>query len=54
MFSGLALLVVLSGLASLTYQVTWVRLLGLSVGSTSAAVSSVVAAYFIGLGAGSA
>ena len=43
----------LSGVASLTYQVTWVRLLGLSMGATSAAVSTVVAAFFLGLGLGS-
>ncbi len=48
-----ALLLVLSGIASLTYQVTWVRLLGLSVGATSAAISSVVAAFFLGLSLGS-
>ena len=42
-----------SGIASLTYQVTWVRLLGLSMGSTSAAISTVLAAFFLGLALGS-
>lgn len=44
---------VLSGIASLTYQVTWVRLLGLSMGSTSASISTVLAAYFLGMAIGS-
>ena len=44
---------VLSGIASLTYQVTWVRLLGLSMGSTSAAISTVLAAFFLGMALGS-
>jgi spermidine synthase len=43
----------LSGIASLTYQVTWVRLLGLSMGSTSASISTVLAAFFLGLALGS-
>ncbi|MCG6971166.1 MAG: fused MFS/spermidine synthase, partial [Gammaproteobacteria bacterium] len=43
----------LSGIASLTYQVTWVRLLGLSMGSTSASISTVLAAFFMGLALGS-
>ena len=44
---------VLSGIASLTYQVTWVRLLGLSMGSTSASISTVLAAFFFGMAMGS-
>ena len=44
---------ILSGIASLTYQVTWVRLLGLSMGSTSASVSTVLAAFFLGMAMGS-
>ena len=44
---------VLSGIASLTYQVTWVRLLGLSMGSTSASISTVLAAFFFGMALGS-
>ncbi|MGD8592058.1 MAG: fused MFS/spermidine synthase [Gammaproteobacteria bacterium] len=43
----------LSGIASLTYQVAWVRLLGLSMGSTSASISTVLAAFFMGLALGS-
>lgn len=49
----IALFLLFSGLASLTYQITWVRLLGLSMGSTSAAVSTVLAAFFLGLALGS-
>ena len=48
-----AIFLVLSGIASLTYQVTWVRLLGLSMGSTSASISTVLAAFFMGLALGS-
>jgi len=44
---------VLSGVASLTYQVAWVRLLGLSMGSTSASISTVLAAFFLGMALGS-
>jgi len=43
----------LSGIASLTYQVVWVRLLGISMGSTSASISTVLAAFFFGLAIGS-
>lgn len=49
----IVLFLLFSGLASLTYQITWVRLLGLSMGSTSAAVSTVLAAFFLGLALGS-
>ncbi|KPJ92314.1 MAG: hypothetical protein AMJ53_09635 [Gammaproteobacteria bacterium SG8_11] len=48
-----ATFLLLSGIASLTYQVTWVRLLGLSMGSTSASISTVLAAFFMGLALGS-
>lgn len=44
---------VLSGIASLAYQITWVRLLGLSMGSTSASISTVLAAFFFGMAMGS-
>jgi len=47
------LLLVPSGCAALIYQVTWVRLLGLSMGSTSAAVSTVLTTFFFGLAIGS-
>ena len=43
----------LSGAASLIYQVTWVRLLALSIGSTSVSVSIVLATFFSGLALGS-
>ncbi len=53
MFRLFAFFLLLSGIASLTYQVVWVRLLGTSMGSTSAAVSTVLAAFFFGLAIGS-
>jgi len=48
-----ASLLILSGMAALIYQVAWVRLLSLSLGSTSASVSTVLAAFFAGLAIGS-
>ncbi len=48
-----AIFLLLSGTASLTYQVVWVRLLGLSMGSTSASISTVLAAFFLGMALGS-
>lgn len=53
MFNIAATFLLLSGIASLTYQVVWVRLLGLSMGSTSASISTVLAAFFLGLALGS-
>lgn len=47
------LFLILSGAAALIYQVTWVRLLGLSMGSTSASVGTVLAAFFLGMSLGS-
>jgi len=44
---------ILSGMAALVYQVTWVRLLGLSMGSSSASVATVLAAFFLGMSLGS-
>lgn len=41
-----------SGAAALIYQVTWARLLSLSIGSTSAAIAVVLAAFFLGLALG--
>lgn len=38
-----------SGMAALIYQVVWMRLLGLTLGSTQAAVATVVTAFFAGL-----
>ncbi|MHC4845120.1 MAG: fused MFS/spermidine synthase [Planctomycetota bacterium] len=46
-------LLLLSGAAALMHQVSWVRLLGLSVGSTSEAVGIVLAAFFAGVALGS-
>ncbi len=43
-----------SGAAALVYQVAWVRLLGLSMGATSHAIATVVAAFFLGMALGSA
>lgn len=43
----------LSGASALIYQVTWVRLLGLSIGATSISISIVLAAFFLGVGSGS-
>lgn len=40
-------------MAALIFQVTWVRLLGLSMGSTSASVGTVLAAFFLGMALGS-
>jgi len=47
-------LLVLSGSAALVYQVVWVRLMGLTMGSTSASVATVIAAFFGGMALGSA
>ncbi len=47
-------LLVLSGAAALVYQVVWVRLMGLTMGSTSASVATVIAAFFGGMAIGSA
>lgn len=52
-FALAASFLVISGIASLAYQVTWVRLLGLSMGSTSASISTVLAAFFLGMAIGS-
>lgn len=47
------LLFVLSGFTSLVYQAVWIRMLSLSVGSTSASMSIVLSIFFFGLAAGS-
>ncbi len=46
-------LLVPSGCAALVYQVVWVRLLMLSIGSTSVAISTVLSAFFLGMTFGS-
>lgn len=43
----------LSGASALIYQVLWVRLLTLSIGSTSVSISIVLSVFFLGLGLGS-
>ena len=48
-----SLFVLLSGDSALIYQVLWVRLLGLSIGSTTISISIVLAVFFLGLGVGS-
>lgn len=53
MTAHVAFFLIVSGAAALTYQVAWMRLLGLSMGTTSAAISTVLAAFFLGLAAGS-
>ncbi|MDH5257018.1 MAG: hypothetical protein OEX07_03390, partial [Gammaproteobacteria bacterium] len=53
MYIVAAVFLIFSGAAALTYQVTWVRLLGLSMGSTSASISTVLAAFFLGMALGS-
>jgi len=45
-------LFMLSGAAALIYQVVWVRLLSLSISSTSASISIVVATFFMGMALG--
>ena len=42
-----------SGASALMLQVVWMRLLGLSLGSTSASIATVLAAFFAGLALGS-
>jgi len=43
---------ILSGAAALLYQVSWLRLLSTSIGSTSLSVSIVISAFFLGLALG--
>ena len=50
---GAMILFILSGFTSLIYQAVWIRLLSLSVGSTSASMSLVLSIFFFGLAAGS-
>ncbi len=48
-----ALFLFLSGAAGLIYQVSWVRLLSLSIGSTSVSTGIILATFFLGLALGS-
>jgi len=49
---GVAACLVFSGLSALVYQIVWVRLLGFTFGTTTEAVSSVLAVFFAGLALG--
>lgn len=49
----ISIFLLLSGSSALIYQVLWVRLLSLSIGSTSISISTVLATFFLGLGLGS-
>ncbi|MBE0514622.1 fused MFS/spermidine synthase [Sulfurimonas sp.] len=49
----LSIFLLLSGASALIYQVLWVRLLTLSIGSTSVSISIVLSVFFLGLGVGS-
>jgi spermidine synthase len=48
----LAALVALSGAASLSYELLWIRALGLHFGTTTPAITTVVATFMAGLGLG--
>jgi len=50
----LTLCVIFSGLAALLYQVIWTRLLGLSFGTTTEAIGTVLAVFFGGMALGNA
>lgn len=50
---AIACMVFASGFAGLIYQVLWMKQLGLLFGNTAQAASATLAAFFIGLGAGS-
>jgi len=49
---GVAACLVFSGLSALVYQIVWVRLLGFTFGTTTEAVSTVLAVFFAGLALG--
>ncbi len=50
--SAVAACLVLSGISALVYQIIWVRLLGFTFGTTTEAVSTVLAVFFGGLALG--
>jgi len=52
-FSVLSVVVLCAGIASLIYEVVWVRQLGLSLGSTAVATSVMLSAFLGGLAIGS-
>lgn len=51
--STIAFLFILSGATSLVYEMLWIRVLSLGVGSTSASMSLVLTTFFLGLSIGS-
>lgn len=51
--SVVSIFLLLSGASALIYQVLWVRLLSLSIGSSAISISIILAAFFLGLGLGS-
>jgi spermidine synthase len=50
--AALYLLVAISGAAGLSYELLWIRALGLHFGTTAPAITTVVAVFMAGLGAG--
>ncbi len=52
LFPGLLIFVLLSGATALVYEVVWVRMLILRLGSTSLAISTVVTGFMAGLAFG--
>ncbi len=50
--SAILLCLLLSGWASLVYQIVWTRLLGLAFGTTTEAIGAVLAVFFAGLAGG--
>lgn len=53
MYNLIFIFLVFSGFASVLYQVVWLRLFSLSVGSTSISLSIVIGSFFLGMGLGS-
>ena len=51
--SVVSFFLLLSGASALIYQVLWVRLLSLSIGSSAISISIVLSVFFLGLGLGS-
>ena len=49
---AILLCLIFSGLAALVYQIIWTRLLGLAFGTTTEAISSVLAIFFGGMALG--
>ena len=51
---GAGALFLLSGASSLVYEIAWVKILTLQLGSSAWSISAVIASFMAGLGAGSA